>query len=281
LAIKLACKAQSPKCLNDAYNQLSRYINGEGSITKGFEEIVICNAIRGSGKQTEWYNLFRKMQASEDSTFRTQIINGLGCSDDSDLIKEYLETTLGTNANTVYSQTERQAVFKSVLSSDLGLQAALSFLVQNELDILRRLGYNDIESLVTEIAREVRTTTEQDLLLDNLVSLSLSDEALLRVKNVIETALAPQQTSKYAIILELIETFVDSFDSETTVIETSTDAVTSTISSVTETTGTTGATQSSTNSVEETTTDGANIKSTNFLIILVTATLVLVFKLVV
>lgn len=108
-------------------------------MAKGLEELIYCNGFKGSGKQQEFVMMWRKMQASTDAEERSLMIRSLGCSDDREVLRDFLQTSIATNSDARYSRKERLEVFESVLRSTVGVPAAIEFLENHEADGISQL----------------------------------------------------------------------------------------------------------------------------------------------
>jgi len=219
-AIHLACTANSESCLTDTQTLVHLYASEGKAIPNGLETTILCSGMRRA-TETDWTSIFRMLQRSEDSAERSLFIDSLGCSEDLNLLKTYLDSTLNTNF--IYSQTERRDIFDAILASASGLEAILQFLQANELDSLRRLGYSDAEVLISNLAQTIKTTTEQSTLIDYMSFFdSLSDDAIGRIANIVTVNLESQQQDKYASLMNLILAANSGWDGETTTVETTT-----------------------------------------------------------
>lgn len=156
MAFKWSCRGGNEKCLNDTYDQVHLLAHHDWIIPKGLESVIYCSGLRGVDKRSEWVNMWLLMQNSTDSGDRSRIIAGLGCTDDLELLEDYLETTLGTNNDNNYSVAERLAVFNSVLSSSVGVEAVLGFLTKYELETVM-IYRTSLNSLLSNTARAVKT----------------------------------------------------------------------------------------------------------------------------
>lgn len=156
MAFKWACRSGNKKCLDDTYAQVHLISHHDWMVPKGLESVIYCNGLRGVDKRSEWVDMWLMMQNSTDSGDRSKIIAGLGCTEDLQLLGDYLETTLSMNNENNYNVAERLAVFNSVLSSSVGVEVVLKFLTIYELDIVMIYRVT-LNSLLTSVARAVKT----------------------------------------------------------------------------------------------------------------------------
>ena len=200
----------------DTYVQNRLFADPDRSIPRGLENVIFCSGFRGTNKQDEWVAAWRKMQNTSDTTFKTQLINGLGCSDDPIILKDYLESILGAGNSVNYNQAQRRSVFTSVLNSHSGLTSVINFLKDFELEISSSLGY-DLENLLTIVARTIKTRTQQIEFSDYLLTLThLESEAYRRVLNLAGGNLLTQQQGQNAEFLSIIQRILGGWTEETT-----------------------------------------------------------------
>lgn len=156
MAFKWACRGGNEKCLDDTYDQVHLIAHHDWIVPKGLESVIYCSGLRGVDKRSEWIDMWLMMQNSTDSGDRSRIIAGLGCTEDLQLLEDYLTTTLSMNNENNYNVAERLAVFNSVLSSSVGVEAVLKFLTIYELDIVMIYRVT-LNSLLSNVARAVKT----------------------------------------------------------------------------------------------------------------------------
>lgn len=135
-AITWACKYGNEKCLREMNALVKSVANNNKTVPRGLESVIYCNGLRGLNKQPEWRNLWRKMQASSNEKERSLIIGSLGCSDDRQVLQDFLDSSLATNSDVNYTGTERLEVYNSVSSSSVGVQVAVEFLTKYEMEII-------------------------------------------------------------------------------------------------------------------------------------------------
>lgn len=138
-AIHWACRGGNEGCINDTFAQV-RLIGQTGrSTVRGLEKVIYCNGLRGVGRQSEWVLMWQKMQQSTDIDERALIINTLGCSDDREVLRDFLQNSIATNSDNNYARSERLQVFNSVLESSVGITAAVEFLEMYEQEGIAQL----------------------------------------------------------------------------------------------------------------------------------------------
>lgn len=133
LAIRWACQSGNEDCLKDSLEQVRLIVNQTQNIPKGLEEVIYCSGLKGVGKKDVWVGLWRKMQNSSDPEERSLIVTALGCSEDEELLKSYLEASLGSNSDTNFRTDERLLIFSSITPSSIGVKTVLEFLTLYEV----------------------------------------------------------------------------------------------------------------------------------------------------
>lgn len=207
LALKLACNAGNERCLSDTFNANRRFIEDGYSIPKGLENVVLCSGFRGTGKQTQWNELYRTVQSITDATLKTQILNGLGCTDDVDSLKTYLESTVAVGNS--YTQAERRTVLSAVLNSKSGLSSVISFITDFEVDIPQLFGYASLEDVLNVPARTIKTRSQETLFVNFVNSLTNLDGAnSTRITSIIDSNFRVQQETRYSNSIEFIRQYL-------------------------------------------------------------------------
>lgn len=133
LAIRWACQSGNEDCLMDSLEQVRLVVNQTQNIPKGLEEVIYCSGLKGVGKKDEWIGLWRRMQNSSDLEERSLIIKALGCTEDDELLKSYLEASLGANSDTNFRSGERLLIFNSITPSSVGVKTIVEFLTLYEV----------------------------------------------------------------------------------------------------------------------------------------------------
>lgn len=202
IATRIACNAGNEDCLADTANVLRGFIESGRSIPKGLESVVLCNSFK-TATSDEWSIMLNEMRMTSDTTFRSQILSGLGCSRNSTLLQSYLESTI--DSENTYSQAERRNVLSSVLNSNVGLQAVINFIRSFRLDILSYYSYT-LEQLITVPARTVKTIEQRTAFNSFLQTLTDLDEAAAgRVNSIVSDLFLAQQQSFYPQALAMVQ----------------------------------------------------------------------------
>lgn len=258
LSAKIACKSGNAACLEDAFILVKNHANDIRSVPKGMENVVFCNGFRGVNKQDEFVKMWRKMQASSDEILRSQIINGLGCTEDPDALKDYLVSTLGDGNNVQYTLDERRAVFSAVLKSFSGLEAVINFMTESDIDIMRNYRWT-LQEMMSVTAVTISTVEQKTRFMEYLSSLEdLPAETFQNISTIADANLQLQQEPINIYYSGMIGWLLSQFTGETTLDTTTTTQATPTTTSTTQatptTTTTTQITTSTTNQVTTPTT---------------------------
>lgn len=211
--MKLACNAGNAQCLSDTYVLVQQLANSNIPVPIGLEGVIYCSGFRGTGKQSTWVRMWQKMQMTSDATFKSQALSGLGCSDDPVVLKDYLESTLGSGNSVSYTTAERRNVVSAVLNSNSGLEAVISFFKDFELDILRTFGYGTLEAMVSVPARTVKTKAQQLMFMEYLLTLThLEANGFKNVATIISNNLLVQETAANVKHMKLIRDILEDFN---------------------------------------------------------------------
>jgi hypothetical protein len=169
--------------------------------------------LRGPGKEGELVELWRQMAMSSDVAWKTTIINSLGCSDNEAFLKDYLESSLGANGNNVnYTQTQRRAVFSSVLRSHSGLPIIIDFLIKFEANIISSYGQS-INQVLTTVAATIKNREDQILFSDYLATVTgLTGTQYQTLSRTVANNLAQQKTPTNARQMDLIKGILDEWE---------------------------------------------------------------------
>lgn len=198
----MACNAGNEECLEDTANVLKQFIESDRAIPAGLENVLWCNGLRTANEEN-WNEMFNKMQTTTDTSFRSQILSGLGCSRNSTLLREYLESTIRTGVT--YTQTERRNVLSAVLNSNVGLQTVTDFIRYSGSLIIEYYSYT-LEEMLGVLARTVKTREQQTLFNNFLEDIPDLTEAIAgRLNVLVENNFVAQQRTFYPEVIALVE----------------------------------------------------------------------------
>lgn len=129
LAIDWTCRMGDAKCLADTNARLKEMALDGEAVPDSLQLTFVCNGLRGLNKQTEFVEIWKKMQSSTDQAERLRIIDGILCSSDPKVITSLLETTLTTSTEFYYRQHELTRIINNVyIRSPIGVTVMTDFL---------------------------------------------------------------------------------------------------------------------------------------------------------
>lgn len=188
--------------MEDTANVLKEFIASDRQVPKGLENVVWCNSFK-TATDLEWTEMWTKMQTTSDATFRSQILSALGCSRNAILLKDYLESTIGTEIT--YSAVERRNILSSVLNSSAGLQTVINFIRDFSSAILSSYTYT-LQELLSVPARTIKTREQQTLFTNFLSSLTdLTEPIAGQINTLIENNFVVQQQSFYPQVITMVQ----------------------------------------------------------------------------
>jgi hypothetical protein len=213
LAMQLACNAGNDLCLRNSFTLVHLFADHGWKIPAGLEEITICSGLRGAGanKEDEYVNVWREMSISSDAIYKSALINALGCTDNPKLLKDYLESSLGSAASQVnYTTAERRAVFTSVITNSYSsLPVVIDFLNKFELDIISRYGWT-LQTILTNIANTIKDKNDQFIFTEYLLTLDhLSSTSLNSILKIMTNNFNTQNLFRNSRQLQLMNAVVN------------------------------------------------------------------------
>ncbi|XP_055638196.1 aminopeptidase N-like [Toxorhynchites rutilus septentrionalis] len=161
IIINWACTVESADCLAQTRAQLGEVVsNKTENVEPNLRSVVFCNGLRNADRDTFLF-VWDRMQRSQDPSERTLLMNALGCSQNAELLRLYLDTSLDESSDTNYRDQERSRVFSAVYSNgQVGLETSMKFLDVNAKQIDRlynggSFGGRAIGSAVTGMAKRI------------------------------------------------------------------------------------------------------------------------------
>ncbi|XP_074038935.1 uncharacterized protein [Leptinotarsa decemlineata] len=149
LVLRRACKLAKANCLNTAKVLFKDFKDGK-SVDKNRKSIVYCYGLRYSEDvESDWTFMWDKYQNTSLSTEQVTILSTLGCTNNTNLLKKYLD--LSINGSSGIRTQELPTVWSSVYSSNPeGVDVALDYLVENHQKIYQY--YPEAASLIANVA---------------------------------------------------------------------------------------------------------------------------------
>ena len=153
------------------------------------------------------------MSNTADATFKTTLIDALGCSDDPIALKSYLDSSIGDGNSVNYTTAQRIAVFNSVLNSYSGLPATIEFL-KREQNAAVSYYRTTLMNLLTNMANTIRNEEDQMLFLSFLMTRSeLTGDNFLSLARIITNNLDRQKSAQYLQHMNQIERILNEWES--------------------------------------------------------------------
>jgi hypothetical protein len=205
--------------------------------------------------------MFMKIFSSTNSAFRLQIINGLGCSDETSDLRDFLDVTLEIKESEVFKPEEKRAVLRAVLNSYSGLEVVIAFIESSTQSIMSAFEYVSLEALLIVPVEFIKTQEQADMYKQFLLAqTNLDSAALTRLTQIIDANLGIQKLPENFEIMNIIKKLLGRPIEETTTTEmTTTTAETTT----TMTDMTTAATEMTTTTSAITTTRTSTVSITS------------------
>ncbi|XP_058836977.1 uncharacterized protein LOC131693281 [Topomyia yanbarensis] len=241
-----ACIAGDTSCLERTKDALTNEAVKGTMVHPDIASVVYCYGLRDAG-ETEFVYLYKRIYPTQNWAFRTMIIDSLGCSQNKDFLKAFLETAIGGSGAGVeinYKSSERTRIVQSVYSGGrAGIEALTEFLMDPNMlnDFISKLGINTLNNAISNIAS--RTSTEQELeqlnaLLTSL-GLYISQETAAAALATVQTNMDWHGSYEGMLTTNFINEYAESVDQDTTLTTgevTTTTPGTTTTSDVTTTT---------------------------------------------
>ncbi|KAJ9591526.1 hypothetical protein L9F63_001880 [Diploptera punctata] len=120
--VRWACQTGLHECIHTAQEFFNKWTKGSPiTFPRSIRAIVYCAAVQYGGP-TQWNALWKLFRNSTSSTERNTILLGLGCSQDENILKSYLDWAVQSSPSDCFM------AFKAVASSDIGFAVAKDFL---------------------------------------------------------------------------------------------------------------------------------------------------------
>ncbi|XP_023311613.1 aminopeptidase N-like [Anoplophora glabripennis] len=198
LALTWACKLGNQDCVEQSTMLFQEY-KGNGTMRpdRNLRSIVYCNGLRYSENKTDWKFLWDAyLDAGDLATEQVTILAALGCTKDTELLKEYLEKTI-TDDSGIRSQ-DASAAFSSVYSNNPeGIAVAYDFLKNKYEEIAEKYqSMNSLGNLIKGIAERFTTEKEVNDLNDFVGKEGLPEAFKSAAKEAVETAKANLEWKK-------------------------------------------------------------------------------------
>jgi hypothetical protein len=181
--------------LDNNFALVQQYAHNDQRVPNGLERIY-CSGLRGAGKEEEFVAIWEKMSLTSDATFKSTLISALGCSDNQELLKDYLYSSIGSGNSVNYTTAQRQAVFSAVLQSYSGLPVVLEFINRAQSEITSAYGRTLVQ-LLTTIAGTIRSRSDQQLFTEFMLTRDLSGDNFQALSKTVANNLQSQENYAY------------------------------------------------------------------------------------
>lgn len=135
IAIDWACLTGEQKCLDETGTRVRQVIHDSSlDIEPDVRYNVYCSGLRKANAE-DFDAIWERFNATTNQADRTTLINSMGCVENKDIQKKYLESTINDKKND-YRVQERNRVLQGVYSNGkVGLESAMDFIKTNHKEI--------------------------------------------------------------------------------------------------------------------------------------------------
>lgn len=120
-----ACKTGLEACTTDALEKLVLLIKTKDSAATRED---YCYGIRAAN-ETIFSHFWKLLIDSDDESLKLKLINGLACSSNEDLLREYLQSSI--NQTFRYTDQDRLNIIEAMIEHNNGLHIAFDFMLEN------------------------------------------------------------------------------------------------------------------------------------------------------
>lgn len=144
-------------------------------------------------------------QMTSDASWKTTLLNALGCTGDEELLFDYLESSLGSGSGSVnYTAANRQTVFTSSLQSKVAIPVFIKFMQKNNGSALQYYRYTWAQILTT-VANTIKTNDDKILFTDYIATIDeLSSDDYRRISLIVIETLNRQKLPEYARQIQIM-----------------------------------------------------------------------------
>lgn len=154
-AIQMACEYGHERCLAETAIKFAAYLNGTLAIHQDERSAVLSNGARNATDEQS-QKLMQLLQSESDQDQRYRLIDALAWSENPKNLKEFLQTTTGSE-HRWNGQEERYTAFSQVASRPTGVLVALEFLRTNLDDVRNQYGDRLTNSAFDRLAERVNS----------------------------------------------------------------------------------------------------------------------------
>lgn len=158
----------SQLCRRATNGALRSIMVSNGEFHQNVRDALYCASLR-NGDRSDYEFVWNRLLTSNDQAYRNMLISALGCTEESFLMEEFLNSSLNsTNTGDFeYRSGEHMRIFNAVYQSGSeGLNMALSFLISNLEEAALTFGENNIGNIIIGIAERLTLYTQSDEVLN-------------------------------------------------------------------------------------------------------------------
>lgn len=153
--IDFLCRMKSKECLNHMHSKLLSHVDNNVKLPVNLESSAFCYGLMASAMSGEGSRLvealWKQMQASGNTEYRSRIINALGCYGDVGIMFDLLETILASTAEVRYLTAENFEIIQSVYTGTTeGVEATIAFFIEYTNDAVRRSQNSNLVQILLE-----------------------------------------------------------------------------------------------------------------------------------
>lgn len=154
----LACKFGHEECVFSSLEYFRSMINAVSRIEPNQRSAAYCMGVL-YGNVDDWNFLWNHYKTSKVVSEQLVILNALGCSNDTDILKQYLKYAISPYEKHKIRKQDSTSIFSAVYSSSLiGVNCVLEFIDENHDEIAKYYGsYDTIASILSGASRYLST----------------------------------------------------------------------------------------------------------------------------
>lgn len=150
MAVNIACSSQTPACLSQTQQKLVNFIENGESIAPDLIPSVFCHGIKSSNSEV-FLKLLNIFETSSKSTMRNIILTSLGCTQNSELLLNYLKYAV--NPENSLTNDERLKILTSPMNqAGNSLRVVINFVTENFNEITR---YKLLQTICNSVASRI------------------------------------------------------------------------------------------------------------------------------
>ncbi|KAL2717324.1 putative aminopeptidase-2 [Vespula squamosa] len=154
----LACKFGHEECVSSSLEYFRGWINAASRIEPNQRSAAYCMGVL-YGNADDWNYLWNHYKTSKVVSEQLVVLSALGCSNNTDILKQYLQYAISPYENHRIHKQDSTSVFSSVYSSSLiGVNCVLEFIDENHDKMAKYYGgYDKIASILSGASQYLST----------------------------------------------------------------------------------------------------------------------------